>query len=135
MSITDNQLDNLTHTTLNQLAAYGVILDSDLACDLNELLSSFICGKCDVDIEKCEGNDVVIQIAYDIISGSVDQQVKILNSSYDEDKIVSGLRSGVLATTTCFEQGSIKTIFVVRTGEKIAEIISQEINAEYDDYR
>lgn len=77
----------------------------------------------------------LIQIAFDIASGSVHQQVKVVNSEYDEESIIEGLESGKLATTTWFDEGKPSTIDVIATGESIAEIVSQEINGEYEDYR
>jgi len=135
MTISENQIDNLTHTISNQLKANGIALDSDQLCDLNDLLSDFIIDKCDVEITDEAHSEPVIQIAFDILEATVDQQVKVINSSYDEEKILDGLKNGTLETQTSVEQGGIQTIDVVGTGEAIAEIISQEINGEYDDYR
>lgn len=135
MRISENQLDNLTHTLIGQLAAYGVDIDSDQAADLNDLLEDFIVEKCQLELTPSEKTDDVIQITFDIMSGQVDQQIKVVNNSYDKDMIIEGLNSGFLVTTTWLEQGGIQTIDITSSGEVVAEILSQEINAEYYDYR
>jgi hypothetical protein len=44
-------------------------------------------------------------LAFDIVSASVDQQVRILNPEYNEESIIEGLESGKLATTTWHGDG------------------------------
>lgn len=89
-------------------------------------------------MEQAERNieETIIQIAFEIVSGTVAQQVKVINPAFDEDAIIDGLSDGTLITTTWHDQdGSPSTIDITATGEAIAEIISQEINGEYEDFR
>jgi len=51
MKISENQLDSLTHCLSANLKCYGVDLDSDLMCDLNDHLTVFF-DKCNIDIES-----------------------------------------------------------------------------------
>lgn len=135
-TLSEQQLDNLVHLISNNLSHYGITLDSDLKCDLSDLLSDFLIERNDIEIVKDTPKESIIQIAFDIVSASVHQQARVIHLDYDEESIIEGLNSGALATTIGHEQGDIATISISATGETVAEILSQDINdSEYEDYR
>lgn len=82
-----------------------------------------------------------IQLAFEIVSATVHQVIVITNNNYDEDKIIKGLHSGEIVTTTWHDQGIKDASFkglelaVVLTGEVIGYVKSQEVDGEYVDYR
>lgn len=82
-----------------------------------------------------EANENIVQIDFDICEASVSHVVKILNPEYDEDRIISELNNGLLATTTWHGANEIPYISVILSGENIAEIVSQEVDGTYLDYR
>lgn len=77
-----------------------------------------------------------IQIAFDVYDASVLQVIRLINPSYDKEKIIEGLESGTLATSTWFYEGDNTFIDVTATGEHIAQVVSQEINdGTYEEFR
>lgn len=87
------------------------------------------------NIDEELAKETIVQIAFDICEASVSHEVKILNPEYDEDRIISELSSGVLATTTWHGTNEIPYISVIETNENIAEIVSQEVDGVYVDYQ
>jgi len=76
-----------------------------------------------------------IQIAFDV-QGTVFQRAVIMDTQYDEESIIEGLKSGELVTTTWHDGNDTEAyVEITRTGEPIARIVSQEIEGEYDDWR
>jgi hypothetical protein len=81
-----------------------------------------------------------IQLAFEI-NATVHQRLRIINDAYDEDSIIEGLNDGVLATTTWYDHDHaeycdvFESVDVVLTGERVALILSQEIDGDYFDYR
>lgn len=76
----------------------------------------------------------VIQLSFEIDNGSAYQKVEILDDSYTEEMIIDGLKSGKLVTSTW--HGDITPeITYVNTDHVVGRIISQEIEAEYSNYR
>ncbi len=142
----DKQIDVLTlalSTAINQLNGNTLAL-SKVAQEVKDCLDDEINGilryECETDIDDLNEYShyqpkETFQLAFDIVSVSAHQQVNILNDSYDEESIIKGLKNGELATTTWFKQDGIQTIDMVSTGEKVAVIISQEMEGEYSDYR
>ncbi|KOF27999.1 hypothetical protein ND973_13820 [Vibrio diabolicus] len=97
---------------------------------------SFGTGKIEVIYELdsdddilCKGELAEIKIAFDIESASVSQMVQIINDNYDENSIIEGLKSDKLCVTT-FHNQSNPDISVVDTGEKVAIVLSQEIQGK-----
>lgn len=139
-SITEVQLDNITHATASILKAYGIKLDESHLNELNDDLHSFINGWCGYDIEatgtkKADGpEEGVIQVAFDVVSGTVHQIVKTTDPKYDEEAIINGLESGKMVTTMGHDE-SPSTIDITATGETVAIILSQEVDGEYEDFR
>jgi hypothetical protein len=139
-SINENQLDDITHATAAALRAQGIALDNDKMTDLNDHISAFINGSCGYDIETSgpkkigDQEDHVIQIAFDVVYGDAHQRVKIIDDNYDEESIIEGLKKGTLVTTTWHGDGPCE-LTVTETGKVIGLVLSQEINAEYEDFR
>lgn len=135
-AISKTQLDSLVVNVIGGLGTYGVDLDSDLAAELGGLLTDFIAEKCDIEIEPKTSSeeDEPITISFDIVAGSVEQKVRLVNADYDRDLLVEGLESGKLATTTWFKQGGTQVIEAVASGEVVAIVVSQEICGEYKDF-
>lgn len=79
-------------------------------------------------------NDV--QIAFEV-QGSVHQRAVLLEpSDWTEERIVEGLASGDLVTTTWHDGGNTEAyVEELSTGRRIALIVSQEIEGEYFDFR
>lgn len=75
-----------------------------------------------------------IQLAFEVV-GSVHQQVKILDKKITEEILIKGLKDGIYATTTWINENQKSTIEEVKTGKIIAEIVTQEIEGEYSDFR
>lgn len=80
-------------------------------------------------------NTNTFELRFDINVASVVQMVLIVDDSYDEDSIVSGLQSGELVTTTWFGGEADKAIRELSTGNVIAKIMSQEVDGEYSEFR
>ncbi len=76
-----------------------------------------------------------IQIAFDIFNATCHQIVRVIDHNYDEDKIIEGLEDGSLVTTTWFDPTQGQSIDQTKNGYIVAEIISQEIHGEYEDFR
>jgi len=86
MGISENQLDNLVHTIVNHLAGYGITLDSDLACDLNDVLSDFITEKCDIEVsQSCAGMGVMEPASLE----GVETAYQSLGNHCDDDSLCS----------------------------------------------
>lgn len=77
----------------------------------------------------------VIQLAFDIDSGSVYQKIEILDKSYTEEMIIDGLKSGILVTSTWHGGGIVPEITFSDTGNVVGRVIEQEIEAYYNNYR
>jgi hypothetical protein len=76
-----------------------------------------------------------IQIAFEV-QGSVFQRAVIMDIQYDEESIIEGLKSGELVTTTWHDGNDTEAyVEVTRTGERVAQVVSQEIEGEYFDWR
>lgn len=138
-SITQSVLDSLVSNAAQRLAANGVNLDSDLLADLEDNLSDFLVDKCECDIvdDESESNDTdqTIQLAFDIQSGTVQQTLKVIDSRYNEESIITGLNDGTLMTNTSFEEGAESTIDNLSTNKRVAVIISQDCDCELVEYR
>ena len=137
-SISENQLDDITHATNAILEAQGIELSNDAITDLNDHLSSFINGRCEISIEPTSEIDDdlkndVFELSFEIISADVSQTIRITNHDYDEESIIEGLKKGSLVTTT-WHGGDTPSIDEVKTGKRVAIVMSQEIDGEYDEY-
>lgn len=76
-----------------------------------------------------------IQLAFEI-NATCHQQLHVLDKDYTEDTIIAGLQDGTLVTTTWHDGRNTRaTIDETETGREIAEILSQEIDGEYFDFR
>ena len=75
-----------------------------------------------------------IEVSFDVIHAGVTQELKILDDTYDEDAIIEGLRSGTLVTTLWFEKGEPSYVDETVSGKHVAEVVTQEIDGEYDDF-
>ena len=141
-SITQSVLDSLVSNMAQRLAANGVNLDTDLLADLEDNLSDFLVDKCECDIvgEESESTDTyqtihTVQLAFEIQSGTVHQTLKVIDSRYNEQSIITGLNDGTLITNTSFEDGAESTIDNLSTNKPVAFIISQDCDCEFVEYR
>lgn len=139
-SINEVQLDNITHATASILKTYGIELDNDKLTDLNDHLAAFINGNCGYNIEatgtkdNTSEKDNVIEVAFDVLSGTVTQIVEIVEPYYDEEQIIEGLATGKMVTTMGHDKNPA-SIDITETGETVAIILSQEVDGEYEDFR
>ena len=135
MFISDNRINNITHAVAAILEVNGIALNDNLKCDLNESLSDFLKEYCACErVQEDERPANTCQIALDVTTATVCQNVEIINPEYTEETIIEGLQSGRLITT--LGHGDCAPhIIVNETDEKIASIQSQEIDGEYVDYR
>lgn len=70
------------------------------------------------------------------ISGTVKQAIRIVDNRYQSNEIASLLTSGTLVTTTWFNRltGSFDAHITDIDGHVVAEILSQEIDGDYEDF-
>lgn len=74
-----------------------------------------------------------IQIAFEI-TATCHQIIKVYNKKIKESDIINGLKNGNYITSTWINKDN-KTYIEDNKGEIIGEIISQEIDGEYENYR
>lgn len=143
LSISENKLDDITHDTKDILNAHGIHLDDDALTDLNDTLSSFLNGRLGISIDASEKTapkvtdgpeNNVIQVAFDVIAGTVHQIVEIVEPTYDEEQIIEGLKTGKMVTTMGHDENP-SSIDITANGETVAIILSQEVDGEYEDFR
>lgn len=123
----------LAHSSYAGLAANTPIPDQirELIRGLHTLAAEY-----GVSTAAPQTNDTEsIQIAFDLEQATVHQQVRITHADYTEERILDGLRAGKLTTTAWFDEGEKQTIDIQATGESVAEIVSQELDGIYSDYR
>lgn len=139
-SITDAQLDDLTHAVGAALNKQGISLDAIDLTTLNDELSSFLNGHLGIEIETSKAKvtdgpeNNVIQVAFDVTGATVHQVVEIVEPYYDEEKIIEGLKAGTMVTTMGHD-GNPSSIDITATGETVALILSQEVDGDYEDFR
>lgn len=68
------------------------------------------------------------------VSASVQQVLQLVDLSYDEERILSGLRTGELLTTTWHKEGQRSELTTVN-GDLVAYVKSQSMDGEYTDFR
>ncbi|KZX74675.1 hypothetical protein A3715_15265 [Oleiphilus sp. HI0009] len=133
MSISEQTIDDCVHAVSSQFKINGVALNNDELSSLNDLLSDFVRDVCGSSID--DRRSELVQIAFDIVRGSGDQLIRIVDKDYDEDSIVEGLSDGSLATTLWHDLESPNSVINVATGNAIAYVVSQEVDGEYKDFR
>lgn len=136
VSITNEEFKNNKHIEVAMENASDEGYDHPMICfdksDMNNILRvvpELSTPEADIADSK------TIQLSFDIVAGGVDQELEVINESYDEESIIEGLKCGNLATTIGHDIGNSQYISVVATDERIAKIISQDSNGEYEDYR
>lgn len=76
-----------------------------------------------------------IQLAFDIDLATCHQIIEILDTDYNEEKLIEGLNKGELFTTTWYDNGFTQYIDKASDGNAVAKILSQELDGEYSDFR
>jgi len=136
INIEEEKLDEVTHKVAEALRISGINLSPESICNLNDTLAQFLASnECATANQHHAVDGEVIQLAFDIVSGTVQQQVVLLNKHVDEMFLFEGLRLGYLATSLNHDGGEHSFIVNIQTDEKVAQIISQEIDGEYEEYR
>lgn len=74
-----------------------------------------------------------IQIAFEI-QATCQQVIKVLNNKWDEDRIIEGLKTGMLVTSTWINEGE-GTFLEDLSGNVIGRIVSQQVDGDYSDFR
>lgn len=74
-----------------------------------------------------------IQIAFEV-QATCQQVIKVLNDKWDEDRIIEGLKSGMLVTSTWINEGE-GTFLEDLSGNVIGRIVSQQVDGDYSDFR
>jgi hypothetical protein len=135
-SVSDMLVSDLVGAFSRRLASESIQLSLDQLDKLNSVLSAFLTEDCEtlVEIKGDRQHENCIQVAFDVVAGTVTQTVRILDDDYDEESIVEGLDSGVLVTTMGHGEEA-SSIDVTATGEVIGIIVDQEVDGEYEDFR
>lgn len=76
-----------------------------------------------------------IQIAFEV-TATAHQTVKIIDDKYTEEDIINELNNGLLITTTWYDTEDNRENHIEElSGHKVARIISQQIDGDYDEFR
>jgi hypothetical protein len=139
MTLTENKLDDMVHILLSQLKANGIELDSDMSCDLNDVLSTFLEDKCGVDVaggrfNEDDSSETFATVSFLVVAGTIHQYARVINKNYTEADIVHGLTAGTLVTTAGYKNASSATIGTA-SGEVVAELLSQDVCCHYSKFR